>query len=80
MMGVKESSVSSIVKTMIKNEMISKEQSKTDGRNYVLTITRKGRRICNMIKSSAGEFERTFYKNLSDEEKESLKNLLIKLV
>lgn len=33
-----------------------------------------------MIKSSAGEFERTFYKNLSDEEKESLKNLLIKLV
>lgn len=80
MMGVKESSVSSIVKTMIKNEMISKEQSKTDGRNYILTITRKGRRICNMIKSSADEFERTFYKNLSDEEKESLKNLLIKLV
>ncbi len=79
-MDIKESSVSSIVKTMIKNEMISKEQSKTDARNYILKITKKGRWICNKLKYSAEEFEGMFYKNLSDEEKESFKNILNKLV
>ena len=80
MMNVKESSVSSIVKTMIKNEVISKKQSKTDGRNYILTITEKGKQICNKLKNSYEEFEDVFYKNFTDEEKKIFKNLLIKLI
>ncbi len=78
--GVKEASVSSIIKTMINKGLINKEKSKTDGRNYILKITEKGRKISGDIKENADEFENYFYKMLDENEKESLKNILIKLI
>ena len=79
-LGVKESSVSSIVKTMIKNELIKKAQSSEDARNYIITITEKGKKICDQFKNSIAEFEKTFYSNLSEDERKSFKKLLIKLI
>lgn len=79
-LGVKESSVSSIVKTMIRNELIKKEQSRRDARNYIITITDKGRMICEQFRNTIEEFEKEFYKNLSDDEIKSFKNLLRKLI
>lgn len=79
-MGVKESSISSIIKTMIKNGLIYKEQSKTDGRNYILKATDKGAEISVKVEASAKKFEDYFYAKLTTDEKTQLKNILLKLI
>lgn len=79
-MSVKESSVSSIVKTMIKNDFIYKEQSKTDGRNQILKATDKGKEICEKLKSTAKRVEEELYGHLSETERAELIALLKKLV
>lgn len=79
-MGVMESSISSVIKTMIKNGLIYKEQSKTDGRNFILKITEKGKEIGEKMKASADEFDKKFYANLTSDERATLKNILIKLI
>ena len=79
-LGVKESSISSIIKTMIKNDLIYKEQSKTDGRNQLLKITRKGKQICDAMKESARDVEQELYGSLTEEERESFIAILKKLL
>lgn len=78
-MCIKESSVSSIVKTMIKNNLIYKEQSKTDARNQILKATDKGKEICDSLKRSAEKVERELYGHLSEEERNNLISILKKL-
>lgn len=78
-MGIKESSASSIVKTMIKNGFIIKEQSKTDARSQLLIITPKGNEICEAIKNTADEVERELYGHLTKDERSTLIRLLKKL-
>ncbi|MDO4300087.1 MAG: MarR family winged helix-turn-helix transcriptional regulator [Clostridia bacterium] len=79
-MSVKESSVSSIVKTMIKNNFIYKEQSKTDARNQILKATEKGKEVCEKLKSTAKRVEEELYGHLSETEREELIAILKKLV
>lgn len=79
-MQVKESSVSSLVKTMIKNGFIFKEQSKEDGRNYIIKLTDKGNEIIEVLKNTKGQIEKEIYGHLSEEEKDRLIKTLIKLV
>lgn len=79
-MQVKESSVSSLVKTMIKNGFIFKEQSKEDGRNYIIKLTDKGNEIIEVLKNTKGQIEKEIYGHLSEEEKDGLIKTLIKLV
>ncbi|MDO5388444.1 MAG: winged helix DNA-binding protein [Clostridia bacterium] len=79
-MHVKESSVSSIVKTMVKNGFISKEQSKDDARNYIIKLTDKGREIAYILKSLAEQVEEEIYERLSNDEKENLIKILKKLI
>lgn len=79
-MSVKESSVSSIVKTMVKNNFIYKEQSKSDGRNQILKATEKGKEVCEKLKNTAKRVEEELYGHLSETEREELINILKKLV
>ena len=79
-MSIKESSASSIVKTMIKNNFIYKEQSKTDGRNQILKITEKGKDVFKKLKSTAKKAEEDLYGHLSETEREELTIILKKLV
>lgn len=79
-MCIKESSVSSIIKTMIKNGLICKEQSKNDGRNNILKITDKGNEIVDKINSSLKSFEDKLYGQLTNEERKIFINLLEKLI
>lgn len=79
-MQVKESSVSSLVKTMIKNGFIFKEQSKEDGRNYIIKLTDKGNEIIEVLENTKGQIEKEIYGHLSEEEKDGLIKTLIKLV
>lgn len=79
-MCIKESSVSSIVKTMIKNNFIYREQSKTDGRNQILKATEKGKEVCENIKNTAKRVEEEIYGHLSETEREELMAILKKLV
>lgn len=79
-MCVKESSVSSIVKTMIKNNFIYKEQSKEDARNQILKVTEKGKEIMERLKNSAEKLENELYGHLSDDEINNLIAILKKMV
>lgn len=79
-MQVKESSVSSLVKTMVKNGLIYKEQSKEDGRNYIIKLTDKGDEIIEVLKNTSGQIEEEIYSHLSKEEKNGLIKTLMKLV
>ena len=72
-MGVKESSVSSMINTMIKNDLIIREQSKTDARE-------RGREITEFIENSAQDVENELYGHLTEEEKSSLVSILKKLI
>ncbi len=79
-MGVKESSVSSMINTMIKNELIVREQSKTDARNKILSLGERGREITEFVQDSAQDIENKLYGHLTEEEKSSLVSILKKLV
>ncbi len=79
-MGVKESSVSSMINTMIKNGLIVREQSKTDARNKILRLGERGRAITEFIEGSAKDIENMLYGHLTEEEKSSLVNILKKLI
>lgn len=79
-MGVKESSVSSMINTMIKNGLIIREQSKTDARNKILRLGERGREITEFIEGSAKDIENKLYGHLTEEEKSSLVSILMKLI
>lgn len=78
-MGIKESSISSLIKTMIKNNLIYKEQSKSDGRNMLLKATQRGKDICSHLKANVGKVEDELYGSLTDEERKSFIAILKKL-
>lgn len=78
-MCVKESSVSSIVKTMIKNNFIYKEQSKEDARNQLLKTTEKGKEIMYRLKNSGQKLEKELYGHLSEDERNYLIAILRKM-
>ncbi len=79
-MGVKESSVSSMINTMIKNGLIVREQSKTDARNKILRLGERGREITEFVQNSAKDIENKLYGHLTEEEKSSLVSILKKLI
>ncbi len=79
-MGVKESSVSSMINTMIKNDLIIREQSKTDARSKLLRLGERGREITEFIENSAQDVENELYGHLTEEEKSSLVSILKKLI
>lgn len=79
-LGVKEASVSSIIKTMVKNGVINKRKSKSDGRNYILEVTEKGKESYNMLTERTEEFENSFFAKLTIDERKTLQILLEKLI
>lgn len=79
-MSVKESSVSSIIKNMIKNNLIYKVQSKEDARKQILMVTDKGKKVCECLEKSAAKVENELYGHLTGKEREELINILKKLV
>ncbi len=78
-LGIKESSVSSVIKTMIKNNLLTKEQSNIDARKYILKLTKKSNEMLEEIKRYYIEYEKVFLSVLDEKEKVLLENILSKL-
>lgn len=76
---IKNSSVSSIINSMLKRELITKIKNEKDGRSFIIDLTEKGMEIAEIIKNKAFKFEEEIYSNLTAEEKDLLIKLLRKI-
>lgn len=73
-MNVQAGSISEIVSKLEERGLLTKTKSEDDARSFILTITEKGKERVNEFAQ-----RKEFYSSISEEEKEQLKNILVKL-
>lgn len=78
-LGVKGSSVTSIINTMSKNNLIERIQCSNDARKIIIKGTEKGKDIYEKISSDVMNSDTHLFDNLTREEKELLLNILLKI-
>lgn len=77
---IRRSSVTSVLQTMEKNQLIIRESVKQDARLKKLVLTPKAISICNEINLSLDDFENHLKKGISDEEINQFTETLHKLL
>ncbi len=79
MVGVKGSSISSIINNMSKKNFIIRKPCEKDGRKYIIKITDYGEELMNRIAEDSANLDLNLFKNLSSDEKEQLIKILLKI-
>ena len=79
-LGVKGSSISSIINTMSKNDLLERVPCADDARKCIIKGTSKGRDICRKLKSEFESQQESYFNGLSDDEKNCLIKILLKIV
>ncbi len=69
-LGVRKSTVSGIISTMIKNGIITSDSSKSDLRSKEIKLTDKGLKLDKIMKKKAQEFENLLESNINPEDLE----------
>jgi DNA-binding MarR family transcriptional regulator len=78
--GLRPSSVSSMIANLEKEGLISRSQAEGDARTKYLTLTDKGEELCNKNKQLMDHCDELVEKALSEEEQLELKILLTKVL
>jgi DNA-binding MarR family transcriptional regulator len=78
--GLRPSSVSSMIANLEKEGLISRSQAEGDARTKYLTLTEKGVELCNKNKQLMDHCDEIVEEALSEEEQEELKYLLTKVL
>jgi len=79
-MEVTGPSVTSIIQNMVKNDIITHRQDENDGRNYRFELTKKGMELQGIGTNIFRTINNILYQDLSEDEIETLKYLLTKVV
>lgn len=79
MLGVKGSSITSLVNNTSKKGIIERKPCASDGRKYIIKITDKGYELIEKIKSGYKEIKIDLFETLTDDEKKQLLNILLKI-
>lgn len=79
-LGVKGSSISSIINTMSRNNLLERAPCEDDARKCIIKGTIKGRDIYNKLKLNVESQQESLFSNLSDDEKDYLIKILLKIV
>lgn len=79
-LGVKGSSITSLINNMSKSGILERTPCKDDARKYIIKVTQKGKDLCQEIANKKSELQIVSLGNLSREEKESFIKILLKLV
>lgn len=69
-LGLRKSTVSGILGTMIKNNLISRTDSENDLRSKVICLTEEGYKLDKTMKNKAIDFEKLLQNNISKEDLE----------
>ncbi|MGN1318942.1 MAG: MarR family winged helix-turn-helix transcriptional regulator [Lachnospirales bacterium] len=80
LLGVKGSSVTSIINTMTKSGLIERANCNTDGRKVLINLTEKGREVHCQVEKSLDDIKIGVFDNLTREETEQLLNILLKII
>lgn len=78
-LGVKGSSISSLLSNMIKKNFIVKEASACDGRKYIVKLTDKSLDLINKIEYESTKYNFNIFNELTEEEKDQLIKILLKI-
>lgn len=79
-MNLKGSSITSLVKQMVKKGLIHRARSKEDGRNYNLRLTEKGNDLLINCYHIVTEVNESLSKGMTADELATLKRLLLKVI
>ncbi len=79
LLGVKGSSITSLVNNTSKKGLIERIPCATDGRKYYIKLTDKGKNVIKEMRSSFKENKIDLFKELTDEEKQQLIDILLKI-
>lgn len=71
--------ISSSLKTLIKNDYVRREENQHDGRAYSLVLTRKGKEVLYKTINVVEDIDESFFGKLTGEELSSFKKLLEKI-
>lgn len=69
-LGLRKSTISGILGTMIKNNLISRTDSENDLRSKVICLTEEGYRLDKAMRNKAIDFEKLLQNNISKEDLE----------
>lgn len=79
MLGVKGSSITSLVNNISKKGLIERRHCASDGRKYIIKLTNKGNMLLEKIRLEHNDMEIELFKALNDEETKQLLNILLKI-
>lgn len=77
--GIRKSSVTSLINTLEKNGLISREQTKSDGRYKKVVLTSKGVEVHEEVMKELNRTEQILKSDLSEEDIEKFFELLDKI-
>ena len=77
--GVKGPSISSLINNLCKKGYIIRTSCKDDGRKYIIKLTEKGFALINKMEEDNSFGIADVFNKLSESERESLANLLLKI-
>lgn len=77
-LGIKSGSMSEILSKLESREMVLRHKDEKDRRKVILSITDKGRKEVEIFAKNESKID--IYQSLNNSEKETLKNILSKLV
>lgn len=77
--GARKSTISGILNTMEKNDLIIRKESKTDGRKKEISLTKKSLEKHNKIEKEVTNFDKQLLKGISCEEEDVFFRVIDKL-
>jgi DNA-binding MarR family transcriptional regulator len=78
-LGVKGSSITSLINNVSKKNLIERKKCDGDGRKYIIKLTDDGKKLVEKISSDYKDTNLGVFKSLNNEEKEQLMNILLKI-
>jgi transcriptional regulator, MarR family len=79
-LGIKGSSISSLINNMSKNGLIVRRTCSDDARKCIIKGTEKGRQIFNEVEADLKSDKRNIFDRLESDEKKQLLNILSKII
>ena len=74
--GVSKGTMTGLIKSLTKNDLVARGQHETDGRRLMIKITPKGRNLVKRVFPKVNQFETHFTSNLKVKEKREVAKLL----
>lgn len=74
-----KSTTTSLIQKLEKNNLIKLEQNQKDTRSKIISLTDEGKKLNNLTSQISNNLLKTSYKNFSDDEKQTLLSLLLKM-